>query len=73
MRAAPDHGAGCWRWATPAGRPDSSTPKSRRMAGSLVPPDLDLVFGLDNGSKWQQAIAKIGIDLSLLSSEVGHA
>jgi putative transcriptional regulator len=39
----------------------------------LVPPDLDLVFGLDNGSKWQQAIAKIGIDLSLLSSEVGHA
>jgi putative transcriptional regulator len=39
----------------------------------LVPPDLDLVFGLDNDRKWQQAIAKIGIDLSLLSSEVGHA
>ena len=39
----------------------------------LVPPDLDLVFGLDNNSKWQQAIAKLGIDLSLLSSEVGHA
>jgi putative transcriptional regulator len=39
----------------------------------LVPADLDLVFGLDNDSKWQQAIAKIGIDLSLLSSEVGHA
>ena len=39
----------------------------------LVPADLDLVFGGDNDSKWQQAIAKIGIDLSLLSSEVGHA
>jgi putative transcriptional regulator len=39
----------------------------------LVPADLDLVFGRDNDSKWQQAIAKIGIDLSLLSSEVGHA
>jgi putative transcriptional regulator len=39
----------------------------------LVPADLDLVFGRDNDSKWEQAIAKIGIDLSLLSSEVGHA
>ena len=39
----------------------------------LVPADLDLVFGRDNDSKWGQAIAKIGIDLSLLSSEVGHA
>jgi putative transcriptional regulator len=39
----------------------------------LVPPDLELVFGLDNDAKWQQAIAKIGIDLSLLSSEAGHA
>ena len=39
----------------------------------LVPADLDLVFGRDNDSKWEQAIAKIGIDLSLLSSEAGHA
>ena len=39
----------------------------------LVPADLDLVFGVDNESKWQRAIAKIGIDLSLLSSEAGHA
>ena len=39
----------------------------------LVPADLDLVFGLDNDTKWQRAIAKIGIDLSLLSSEAGHA
>ena len=39
----------------------------------LVPADIDLVFGLDNEAKWQQAIAKIGIDLSLLSSEAGHA
>jgi putative transcriptional regulator len=39
----------------------------------LVPADLELVFGRDNDSKWEQAIAKIGIDLSLLSSEAGHA
>jgi putative transcriptional regulator len=39
----------------------------------LVPPDLDLVFGLNNDAKWERAIAKIGIDLSLLSSEAGHA
>jgi putative transcriptional regulator len=39
----------------------------------LVPADLELVFGPENDSKWQRAIAKIGIDLSLLSSEAGHA
>jgi putative transcriptional regulator len=39
----------------------------------LVPADLDLVFGFDNDSKWQRSIAKLGIDLSLLSSEAGHA
>jgi putative transcriptional regulator len=39
----------------------------------LVPADLDLVFGDDTESKWQRAIASIGIDLSLLSSEAGHA
>ena len=39
----------------------------------LVPADLDLVFGGENDAKWQRAIAKIGIDLSLLSSQAGHA
>ena len=39
----------------------------------LVPADLDLVFDGDNDSKWERAMAKIGIDLSLLSSEAGHA
>ena len=39
----------------------------------LVPPDLDLVFGIDNETKWARAIAKLGIDLTLLSSEAGHA
>jgi len=39
----------------------------------LVPPDPELVFGPDNDAKWQRAIAKLGIDLSLLSSEAGHA
>jgi putative transcriptional regulator len=39
----------------------------------MVPADHELVFGLDNGTKWQRAIAKLGVDLSLLSSEAGHA
>jgi putative transcriptional regulator len=39
----------------------------------LVPADAELVFGVDNDTKWARAIAKIGIDLTLLSSEAGHA
>jgi putative transcriptional regulator len=39
----------------------------------MVPADHELVFGLDNETKWQRAIAKLGVDLSLLSSEAGHA
>ncbi len=39
----------------------------------LVPADAELVFGIDNDTKWARAIAKIGIDLTLLSSEAGHA
>ena len=39
----------------------------------LVPADLELLFDPDNDSKWARAIAKLGIDLTLLSSEAGHA
>ena len=39
----------------------------------LVPADPDLVFGADNEQKWDRALRKLGIDLSLLSSEAGHA
>jgi putative transcriptional regulator len=39
----------------------------------MVPADHELVFGLNNDTKWERAMAKIGIDLSLLSSEAGHA
>ncbi len=38
-----------------------------------VPADADLTFGPDIDSKWERAIAKIGVDLSLLSGEAGHA
>lgn len=38
-----------------------------------VPADHDLVFGLDFSNKWNQAIAKLGIDPSMLSDEAGHA
>ena len=39
----------------------------------VVPSDEDLVFGPDLGSKWPAAVAKLGIDLSHLSGEAGHA
>ena len=38
-----------------------------------VPSDLELTFGQDNEGKWEHAIAKIGVNPSLLSGEVGHA
>ena len=38
-----------------------------------VPSDADLAFGSEIGSKWERAIAKIGVDLSLLSGDAGHA
>jgi putative transcriptional regulator len=39
----------------------------------LVPADDQLVFGLDNNAKWEGALGKLGIDLSLLSTQAGHA
>ena len=35
--------------------------------------DPELIFGTDTGGKYEQALRKIGIDLSHLSSEAGHA
>jgi len=38
-----------------------------------VPADMELIFGPDIEKKWELAIAKIGVDLSLLSGDAGHA
>lgn len=38
-----------------------------------VPADAQLLFGSDLDHKWEEAIHKLGIDLSLLSAEAGHA
>jgi putative transcriptional regulator len=35
--------------------------------------DSDLVFGPDQGAKWQRAMDKIGIDPRMLSEDAGHA
>src|SRR6476620_2677094 len=37
------------------------------------PADPDLIFGYDIEGKYEEALHKIGIDLSMLSSEAGHA
>jgi putative transcriptional regulator len=37
------------------------------------PADPELIFGTDTGGKYDKALRKIGIDLSHLSSEAGHA
>ncbi len=38
-----------------------------------VPADDGLVFGNELDKKWERALAKIGIDFSMLSVEAGHA
>ncbi|RXF75611.1 YqgE/AlgH family protein [Hansschlegelia zhihuaiae] len=38
-----------------------------------VPADRTLVFGEDTDAKYERALAKIGIDLGKLSTEVGHS
>ena len=38
-----------------------------------VPADPALVFDDDFDGKWRRALGKLGIDLSMLSSEAGHA
>lgn len=38
-----------------------------------APADADLVFDSDWEGKWRRALAKLGIDLTLLSTEAGHA
>lgn len=38
-----------------------------------VPADSDLVFDSDFDAKWQRALTKLGIDLTMLSTDAGHA
>ncbi len=38
-----------------------------------VAADQELVFGREHDIKWTQAVAKVGVDPSFLSSEAGHA
>jgi putative transcriptional regulator len=45
----------------------------RDNAWLSVPSDEDLLFGTDLDHKWERAIAKIGVDFSMLSGEAGHA
>ena len=37
------------------------------------PADSELIFGEDTSKKYERAMQKIGIDLGMLSSDVGHA
>ena len=38
-----------------------------------VAADQEIVFNPDHDGKWRRALAKLGIDLSTLSSDAGHA
>ena len=38
-----------------------------------VEADADLVFDLDIDNKWQRALGKLGVDLTMLSTDAGHA
>ncbi|MEE8505234.1 MAG: YqgE/AlgH family protein, partial [Kiloniellales bacterium] len=39
----------------------------------IVAADEQLVFDKDLDNKWERAIAKLGVDPALLSSDAGHA
>ena len=45
----------------------------RDNAWLSVEPDDELLFGMDIDHKWERAIAKIGVDFSMLSGDAGHA
>jgi putative transcriptional regulator len=38
-----------------------------------VSPDTNLVFDSDIDGRWQGALAKLGVDLTMLSTDAGHA
>ncbi|CAK0778902.1 putative transcriptional regulator [uncultured Gammaproteobacteria bacterium] len=38
-----------------------------------APADEQLIFDVDIDAKWERSIAKLGVNVSMLSSEVGHA
>jgi putative transcriptional regulator len=38
-----------------------------------VDADAELVFNDDDDGKWQRALAKLGVDLTMLSTDAGHA
>ena len=38
-----------------------------------VSADTAIIFDPDHDQKWQRALAKLGVDLTMLSSEAGHA
>jgi putative transcriptional regulator len=45
----------------------------RENAWLNAPADEELLFGFDIESKWERAIAKLGVDFSKLSGNAGHA
>ena len=38
-----------------------------------VEADPELVFDDDDDGKWQRALGKLGVDLTMLSTDAGHA
>jgi putative transcriptional regulator len=38
-----------------------------------VPADSEIIFDTEHESKWERAIAKLGIDPRMLSDTAGHA
>lgn len=45
----------------------------RQNVWLTIPPDEDLVFGEDLDRKWENAVARLGINISMLSGEAGNA
>ncbi len=37
------------------------------------PADTDIIFSADDAKKYDRALAKLGVDVGMLSSDAGHA
>ena len=62
-----------FRWATPAGRPTSSSRRSAQNAWLTVAADADVLFTEPAETRLTAAMNLLGIDFSRLSGAVGHA
>jgi putative transcriptional regulator len=59
---------GCAGWG--AGQLEQEMSQNAWLSG---PASMEVIFTIPPAQRWQQAVAEIGVDLTALSSDIGHA